>query len=161
MPRCSRFPRRPPSRRSRWLDALLDSAEALAGTDDQPGGALLWSGEEGEALALHVAALREGLAHIPPQPPATLPALLEASMTGKVVRGRRALRRSGADAEHPRIFIWGLLEARLQSVDRVVLGGLAEGVWPAATEPGPWMSRPMRRADRPARARGADRADGA
>src|SRR6185437_5056097 len=26
----------------------------------------------------------------------------------------------------------------------IVLGGLAEGVWPAATEPGPWMSRPMR-----------------
>ena len=35
------------------------------------------------------------------------------------------------------MFIWGLLEARLQSVDVVVLGGLAEGVWPPATDPGP------------------------
>ena len=32
---------------------------------------------------------------------------------------------------HPRIFIWGLLEARLQRADLVVLGGLNEGVWPA------------------------------
>src|SRR5271168_2964864 len=47
-------------------------------------------------------------------------------------------------AEHPRVFIWGLLEARLQAVDVVVLGGLVEGVWPPATEPGPWLSRPMR-----------------
>jgi ATP-dependent helicase/nuclease subunit B len=38
-----------------------------------------------------------------------------------------------------------LLEARLQSVDVIVLGGLSEGVWPPATDPGPWMSRPMRR----------------
>jgi ATP-dependent helicase/nuclease subunit B len=46
--------------------------------------------------------------------------------------------------EHPRVFIWGLLEARLQSADLIILGGLAEGVWPPATDPGPWMSRPMR-----------------
>jgi ATP-dependent helicase/nuclease subunit B len=29
-------------------------------------------------------------------------------------------------------------------VDLVVLGGLAEGVWPQAVDPGPWLSRPMR-----------------
>ena len=44
------------------------------------------------------------------------------------------------------MFIWGLLEARLQRADLLVLGGLAEGVWPAAADPGPWMSRPMRAA---------------
>ena len=59
------------------------------------------------------------------------------------MRSRRALRGRGG-AEHPRIFIWGLLEARLQTADLMVLGGLAEGVWPPATEPGPWLSRPMR-----------------
>ena len=42
-------------------------------------------------------------------------------MEGAVVRSRRALRgREGA--EHPRIAILGLLEARLQSFDVVVLG---------------------------------------
>jgi ATP-dependent helicase/nuclease subunit B len=43
-----------------------------------------------------------------------------------------------------RVRIYGLLEARLQSVDRVVLGSLVEGVWPAETRADPWLSRPMR-----------------
>ena len=72
-----------------------------------------------------------------------LPGLLDAVLEGAVVRSRRALRGRGG-AEHPRVFIWGLLEARLQSADVMVLGGLAEGVWPPATDPGPWLSRPMR-----------------
>jgi ATP-dependent helicase/nuclease subunit B len=42
------------------------------------------------------------------------------------------------------VFIWGLLEARLQTADVMVLGGLAETVWPPVAEPGPWLSRPMR-----------------
>ena len=45
-----------------------------------------------------------------------------------------------------RVRIYGLLEARLQSIDRVVLGGLVEGVWPPETRSDPWLSRPMRRA---------------
>ncbi|MGH6771642.1 MAG: double-strand break repair protein AddB [Xanthobacteraceae bacterium] len=44
-----------------------------------------------------------------------------------------------------RIRIYGLLEARLQTIDRVVLGGLVEGVWPPETRSDPWLSRPMRR----------------
>ncbi len=36
------------------------------------------------------------------------------------------------------------LEARLQPVDRLVLGGLVEGVWPPETRGDPWLSRPMR-----------------
>ena len=40
--------------------------------------------------------------------------------------------------------ILGLLEARLLAFDKVVLGALDETVWPLATDPGPWMSRPMR-----------------
>ena len=46
---------------------------------------------------------------------------------------------------HPRVLILGGIEARLTSVDRIILGGLNEGTWPAETQPGPWMSRPMRR----------------
>ena len=43
-----------------------------------------------------------------------------------------------------RVHIYGPLEARLQSVDRLVLGGLVEGVWPPQTRGDPWLSRPMR-----------------
>jgi ATP-dependent helicase/nuclease subunit B len=45
---------------------------------------------------------------------------------------------------HPRVFIWGLLEARLQKADMVVLGGLNEGVWPAAPVPDPWLAPKIR-----------------
>jgi ATP-dependent helicase/nuclease subunit B len=49
-----------------------------------------------------------------------------------------------ADQTGARVHIFGLLEARLQSVDRLVLGGLVEGVWPPETNGDPWLSRPMR-----------------
>jgi ATP-dependent helicase/nuclease subunit B len=45
---------------------------------------------------------------------------------------------------HRRIKILGLLEARLLSVDRVVLGGLDEGTWPPRTETDAFLNRPMR-----------------
>jgi ATP-dependent helicase/nuclease subunit B len=43
-----------------------------------------------------------------------------------------------------RLHIYGQLEARLTQSDRVILGGLVEGVWPPAPRIDPWLSRPMR-----------------
>jgi ATP-dependent helicase/nuclease subunit B len=45
---------------------------------------------------------------------------------------------------HPRIFVWGVLEARLQRADLVVLGGLNEGVWPALPSADPWLPPKVR-----------------
>ncbi|MCZ2157786.1 double-strand break repair protein AddB [Bartonella sp. 220] len=45
---------------------------------------------------------------------------------------------------HPRLFIWGTLESRLQTVDTVVIGGLNEGSWPIATRNDAFLSRPMK-----------------
>ncbi len=45
---------------------------------------------------------------------------------------------------HPRISIWGLLEARLQRADLIILGGLNEGVWPALPAPDPWLPPKVR-----------------
>ncbi len=127
-----------------WLAALIEAAELLAATDDSPGAGRLWAAEEGEALAETLANALKVLPVLPNQRPVTLPGLLDALLEGVVVRSRRALR--GRDGtEHPRVFIWGLLEARLQSAEIMVLGGLAEGVWPPSADPGPWLSRPMRR----------------
>ena len=55
----------------------------------------------------------------------------------------RAERRPSENG-NPRVRIFGLLEARLQNADRVVLGGLNEGTWPPDTRSDPWLSRPMR-----------------
>jgi ATP-dependent helicase/nuclease subunit B len=40
--------------------------------------------------------------------------------------------------------IYGQLEARLTQSDRVILGGLVEGIWPPSPRTDPWLSRPMR-----------------
>jgi ATP-dependent helicase/nuclease subunit B len=45
-----------------------------------------------------------------------------------------------------RVRIYGPLEARLTTVDRVVIGGLVEGVWPPDPRSDPWLNRPMRHA---------------
>ena len=125
------------------LAAVIEAAERLAATDDRQGPARLWAAEEGDALATRLAELRDAVGVMPDLRRGVLPGLLDAVLTGEVVRSRRALR--GRDGqEHPRIFIWGLLEARLQSPDLIVLGGLTETVWPPMAEPGPWLSRPMR-----------------
>lgn len=136
-----RSPARPPAG---LLAAHMQAAEALAATPEEPGGLRLYAGEEGEPLARHLHELNEALDHLPPISPADWPDLFEATLAGPVAPSLRAARNRGA-APHPRIAILGLLEARLLAFDRVVLGALEETTWPQATDPGPWMSRPMRR----------------
>jgi ATP-dependent helicase/nuclease subunit B len=125
------------------MGGLIEAAERLAATDELPGPSRLWAGEEGEALATRLSEVQAALPLLPDQRRDVLPGLLDAVLEGAVVRSRRVLRGRGG-TEHPRVFIWGLLEARLQTADVVVLGGLAEGVWPPASDPGAWLSRPMR-----------------
>ncbi|MET3589035.1 ATP-dependent helicase/nuclease subunit B [Bartonella silvatica] len=45
---------------------------------------------------------------------------------------------------HPRLFIWGTLESRLQTVDTVIIGGLNEGSWPISANNDAFLSRPMK-----------------
>jgi ATP-dependent helicase/nuclease subunit B len=63
--------------------------------------------------------------------------MFEALASGTVVRP--------VYGRHPRLAIWGLMEARLQQADLLVLGGLNEGTWPGPAAYDPWMSRQMRR----------------
>ena len=121
------------------LTALILAAETLATTPDEPGTTRLWLGEAGNALSALLAESLAALEGMPDMMPADLPELLDALMGGQVVRRPRA--KDG----HPRVAIWGIQEAALQSVDVAVLGGLVEAVWPAPEEPGPWLSRPMRK----------------
>jgi ATP-dependent helicase/nuclease subunit B len=69
--------------------------------------------------------------------PSEYPELFTAAVSGRMVR-----RPEGK----VRVRIFGPLEARLQTVDCMVLGGLVEGVWPPETRSDPWLSRPMRHA---------------
>lgn len=67
-----------------------------------------------------------------------LPQFLNRLMQGVVVESR--------NRPHPRIGIFGLLEARLLHPDRVILAGLDESIWPPQTRSDPFLTRPARAA---------------
>ncbi|HKR20329.1 MAG TPA: double-strand break repair protein AddB, partial [Stellaceae bacterium] len=119
------------------VQAHIRAAEALAASDAEDGDRRLWREEAGEAAAVWLSELLGAARDFPRLAGADYPALFEALIAAPVVRP--------AYGRHPRLFIWGLLEARLQQADLVILGGLNEGVWPARTDSDPWLSRPMRR----------------
>ena len=50
------------------------------------------------------------------------------------------------DRPHPRLAIYGLLEARLLPADVVLLGGLDETIWPPQARSDAFLNRPMRAA---------------
>ena len=118
----------------RLAEAHAAVAEALArDISGSPSG--LWQGDAGEALSVLLAELIDA-GHDLALTAADYPPFYRSLLAGEVVRPRAAL--------HPRLFIWGPLEARLQQPDVVILGSLNEGVWPRHQEAGPWLSRPMR-----------------
>lgn len=121
------------------LAGLVEAAERLACTDSEDAAARLWRGEDGNLLATRLSELMLAADILPTQPPAVLDGLL-----GAVLAQDRAARRGDPAGLHPRVLVWGLFEARLQTAHTVILGGLCEGVWPATADAGPWMSRPMR-----------------
>ncbi len=112
------------------LAALRDAAEALAGDE-------AWNRPAGRAAAELVSALEAGATDGPFLTRAQgFPAFLKAMLETVAVRPPQG--------GHPRIFIWGLIEARLQQADLTVLGGLNEGVWPSLPAPDPWLAPAIR-----------------
>jgi ATP-dependent helicase/nuclease subunit B len=112
------------------LAALRETATRLAGDS-------AWAGPAGRTAAELLADL-EGAAGEGPErlKAAHLPELVERLMAAAAVRPPYG--------QHPRLFIWGLLEARLQHADLIVLGGLNEGSWPALPAPDPWLAPRLR-----------------
>jgi double-strand break repair protein AddB len=121
---------------ARLAEAHAATAEALA-ADAAGAASALWQGDAGEALTRLLAELIGQGAGLSLSA-RDYPAFYRSLLAGQVVRPRLPA--------HPRLFIWGPLEARLQQPDLVVLGSLNEGVWPHPQEAGPWLSRPMREA---------------
>lgn len=114
----------------------LECAEALASTPQMPGALRIWAEEAGESLAQFTAQLSEAAPVLGHMDPSHYPALFEQLISTLVVRPKWG--------SHPRVFLWGPIEARLQRADIMVLGGLNEGTWPPQPPADPWMSRPMR-----------------
>jgi ATP-dependent helicase/nuclease subunit B len=97
----------------------------------------LWHGDAGEALSLLFQNLTNAAASAPPLRGADYLALITGELAATPLRVRRV--------SHPRLAIYGLLEARLVNADVMILGGLNETVWPQEAETDPWLSRPMKK----------------
>ena len=110
--------------------ALREMASALTG--DQ-----VWAGHQGRALADLFAEMERaapsGPAHVELR---ALPDLIERILEQQSVRPPQG--------GHPRISIYGLLEARLQQADLMILAGLNEGTWPGLPAPDPWLAPRIR-----------------
>jgi ATP-dependent helicase/nuclease subunit B len=109
---------------------------------DQHGAELVFEGPQGSAL---VAAFDDLLGRLAGDAIVAsglmvqlgdYPEVFQTAFADRIVR-----RPESATAQ---LHIYGQLEARLTQSDRVILGGLVEGVWPPAPRIDPWLSRPMR-----------------
>ncbi|MFM5954856.1 MAG: PD-(D/E)XK nuclease family protein [Novosphingobium sp.] len=114
------------------LGRIADIGEALCG-------ARLWSEADGRALSAWLEELRlaadEAGTRIEPR---DLPAVLRDAMDRVSVRP--------SWGGHPRVAIYGLLEARMSRADLVICAGLTEGTWPAAPSPEPTLPPAVLRA---------------
>lgn len=118
------------------ITAHLECAEALAADPATPGPLRLWAGDAGEMLAGHATDMIKAAALLGPIDPGHYPAVLQTLLAGLVTRPKWG--------RHPRLSLWGPIEARLQRADVMILAGLNEGSWPPDAPADPWMSRPMR-----------------
>ncbi|TCQ99629.1 ATP-dependent helicase/nuclease subunit B [Neorhizobium sp. JUb45] len=131
-----------PSGRGRTAKLSLSEWAARSGRvleeiakDERGDLSALWSGEAGERLADMLSEVIEANGQMEADGPQWID-VVTALTTAEAVKPKAL--------SHPRLFIFGTLEARLQSVDTLVLGGLNEGSWPGQSVNNPFLSRTMK-----------------
>ncbi|HEV7634106.1 MAG TPA: double-strand break repair protein AddB [Bradyrhizobium sp.] len=109
----------------------------IALSSDQHGALLAFEGQQGLALASAFDELLAGQARSGLMVQlGDYPEVFETAFADRMVRR--------PEAANVHLKIYGPLEARLTQSDRVIIGGLVEGVWPPTPRADPWLSRPMR-----------------
>ena len=115
-----------------WLDLLSNTGEALCGEN-------WWAREDGRDLAAFIEELRLHSRAAPIALQADeLPGVLRDAMDLVAVRPPYG--------GHPRVAIYGLLEARMTRADLVICAGLNEGTWPPRPSPDPLLAPAILRA---------------
>jgi ATP-dependent helicase/nuclease subunit B len=116
---------------------LADFAGALASAAQALAGDAVWRGPSGRTAAELVEEIQAS------SPARSIDVAVDDAvpLLRQLLDGRSVRPPYGG---HPRLSIWGLLEARLQRADLMVLGGLNEGVWPSLPSPDPWLAPKVR-----------------
>lgn len=144
--------RRVPEEHSAWWEGIAAALASVAVSGARPlgehvaawtgvAGALgskhAWTGADGRALGEVFEELALDGAHLPAMGADEAAAIIDLMLAETPVRA--------AYGGHPRLAILGLLEARLQRADLMILSGLNEGEWPGAPAPDPWLPPIARR----------------
>lgn len=113
------------------LALLAETAEALCGEG-------IWAQPDGRGLSQFVQQWSDAAGEVVLETdPADLPVLLRDALDEVAVRPPYG--------GHPRLAIYGLLEARMSRADLVICAGLTEGTWPGAPAPDPLLAPPVLR----------------
>lgn len=117
---------------------LAEMLAAIQLTADRLTGGQIWKGVAGRELSRLWEEIGGcNLSAIPLSESSALPAILNEIFSRAVVRPPYG--------GHPRVAIYGLLEARMQQADIVICGGLNETTWPQIAQPDPWLAPVIRR----------------
>lgn len=116
-----------------WIALHRAVAEQLASTECEAGSQRLWRGNIGDILQQQFSFYEKSELMITVDDYA---ATLERLLGPEVVRIQYG--------RHPRLAIWGPLEARLQHADLMILGSLNEGSWPQGPQIDPYLNDRMR-----------------
>ena len=120
----------PPRPIAEMIASIRDTADAMSG-------GAVWANPQGRAAADALAAFEEA----GPDGPALIDPAAVAPLL-RILFGEVAVR--PPQGGHPRLAIYGLVEARLQRADLMILGGLNEGIWPGLPAPDPWLAPRIR-----------------
>ena len=120
-----------------WIALHKGVAQSLSDGPSNDGLGQVWEKEAGIAALSALDTLRD-LAHLGGTMTAVEYNALLRSALSQELRPER-------QTANPLISIWGTLEARVQSKELVILGGLNEGIWTAKTVHDMWLNRDMRK----------------
>jgi ATP-dependent helicase/nuclease subunit B len=118
-------------------EAAVALARALAASEDDPDGDRIWTGSDGAAAARCLEELADLLDEMGGVEREAWPDFADALAESCIAPPE--------GGEHPRIVIWGPLEARLQRRDRMILAGLNEGLWPKQPRADAFLNRALRK----------------
>lgn len=121
---------------SHWLQRHTRLAIRISKGTAGEGQGKLWRGEAGREAEKAVSELAENAEYGGSVNAADYASLFHSVLSRHEVRN--------PDTPHPKILIWGTLEARVQGADLLILAGLNEGGWPEVPKPDPWLNRALR-----------------
>ncbi|MCP4395388.1 MAG: double-strand break repair protein AddB [Alphaproteobacteria bacterium] len=120
------------------ITAHIEFAENLSKLlDDEEAELQIWSGDDGNTAASFISELLENVETFGSIETSAYLGMFNTLMSNIVVRPKYG--------SHPRLTIFGAMEARLLQADLLILGGMNEGMWPGHAPADAWMSRPMRK----------------